>query len=95
MIIETVSLTTTPKTILALLEEKGRSFSPNTKIRSVTVRIDEGSTATVSVSEANTVAPVKLLDPANSQPYASTLDAALAITKLSASGNVNVGLIIS
>lgn len=98
MIIETVHVTTTPTSIYDLLVATGRSdieFQRAASVKSMSLRILETSTVTVYGSDANSVAPVKFLDPLNAQPYESHLDSSLHETLLSASEAVDIGLVIS
>ena len=99
MIIEIVTVTTTPKSLYDLLVAAGRDPEAERKsesIKSVSFRLPEVSTDVVYCSDKDTVAPVILLDPANAQPYESHLDANLHRTFLSVSaGTSDVGMIVS
>ena len=97
MIIETITVTTTPTTLYDLLIAAGRTDLANktTGIKSVTLRVDESASEIVYAEDKDTVAKIKILDPANSQPYESHIDSSLSQTLLSASANVSVGVLIS
>ncbi len=97
MIIETITVTTTPATILSLLETaRGTARTKNGKITGYLFRVNPTETEPVLVEEADTSSAVTLLDPANDQPFASFTDFDLNQSLLSvASGTVAVGIIIS
>lgn len=97
MIIETISVTTTPTSLKDLIVATGRTDLGNKQYntRSVSFRVAEDATEIVYASESDTVNPVILLNPATAQPYESHLDSNINTTLLHASANVTVGVIIS
>lgn len=99
MIIETLTVTPTPTSIYSLLVTAGRDLVAEGKdltIKTLNFRIDEASVKVVYASEADTVTPVILVDPAKGQPYAHHDDYNLHQTLLSVgSDTVLIGLIAS
>lgn len=97
MIIENITVTSTPTSLYDLLVSAGRTDleSKQYNVRSISARIDQASSVIVYASDPNTIIPVVLVDPANSQPYESHIDSNLHQTMLSAGSSVILGVIIS
>ena len=99
MIIEVITVTTTPTSLINLLAAAGRDLAAEgktAKARSVAFRLPVASTDVVRCEEVGTQSPVVLLDPANGQPYESHLEVNLHQTLLSVSAlTSSVGLIVS
>ena len=97
MIIETLTVTTTPTSVAALLDTaRSTSRSKNGRITGYNFRVAITETEPVLVEEADTVAAVTLLDPANDQPFASFTDFDINQCLLSVgTGTVDVQVIIS
>ena len=97
MIIETLTVTTVPTSIAALLDVARSS----TRVKSGQVdgfnfRVPTTETEAVLITEVDTNTAVVLLDPANGQTFASWTDIDMQQTLLSvASGTVAVGMIAS
>lgn len=100
MIIETLTVTTTPTSLLDLLNTARSTVATKSpKISSVLFRIDTGSLKVVSAEDVNTVESVIILDPGNTiqpQPFASYEGFNLEESLISVdSGTVAVGMIAS
>ena len=97
MIIETITVTTTPTSILALLNTaRSTTRAKNNLVDSIMFRIDSTSTKVVSIEEVDTDTAVTLLDPANTQPFAAFEAFNLEESLLSVdSATVAVGIIAS
>jgi hypothetical protein len=97
MIIEILTVTTTPTTISDLLETaRGGARTKNGRVEGFNFRVDVSETVAVLIEESDTSAAVTLLDPANGQTFAAWTDIDMDQSLLSAaSGTVDVGMIAS
>ena len=97
MIIETLTVTTTPTSIADLLDTaRGTTRAKNGRVSGFNFRVDIAETEPVLIEEADTDTAVTLLDPANGQTFGSWTDIDMRQSLLSvASGTVDVGMIAS
>lgn len=97
MIIETLTVTTTPTSIASLLDTaRGGVRTKNGRVEGFSFRVGIAETEPLLIEETDTDTAVVLLDPENGQTFASWTDIDMAQSLLSVTtGTVDVGMIAS
>ena len=95
MIIETVTVTTTPTSLYSLINTERSSVLPEEQHHCVGLTIRNLGTVDILISDPDTNTPVLACDASESQIFESHLTQNIHQTLLSASENVTAGIIIS